>query len=53
MTIWNIIALVIGGIAAIGCFLLAAFGLGVVILLCAEARKEYEEWKNSEEGRGK
>lgn len=50
MTVWNIIALVIGGIVALACLALACFGLGVVILLCSEARKEYEVWKNQEMG---
>lgn len=50
MSVWSVIALVIGGIAALACLLLAAFGAGVVILLCASAKEEYSEWKKSEGG---
>lgn len=48
MSAWSIIALIIGGIAALFCLALAIFGALVLFAILWSTKKEYEEWKRDQ-----
>lgn len=45
MTIWNIIALIIGGVACLFCLALAIFGAMVFIGVMQWVKDEADEWE--------
>lgn len=44
MTIWNIIALIIGGICGLACLALAVFGALVFVAVMLKAKEDYKNW---------
>lgn len=47
MTVWNIIALVIGGICTLVCLALAVFGAMVFISVMVQAKEMYKNWEDT------